>query len=104
MSQIGISLSSNMKQLIEGMAEQEGKSLSRMCGDLIERGLMFGSLNQVKQMTIKNMEYLIRILNITSVTYAQMRNGKTKFDESLLPEEVLSTIQKEVSDYIKSQF
>ena len=104
MAQITLHLSDHLKKMITDFAEQECKSVSRMCGELIERGMTHSHINLVKQVTVKNMEYLIRILNINGAIYTKLRNDKTKFDESKSSEEILRLIQKEAADYIKSQF
>jgi len=105
MTQITITISDNVKEIIEDMAEHEGKSFSRMCGDLIDRGMTHSNINAVKQLSMKNMEYAIRTLNIATDLFFKARKIESPhLSQNTSPEKMLEKIALDAKEYVEKNF
>ena len=105
-SRVTITLSPSVKKIIDDMAEEEGKSCSRMCSDLIDRGLTQSNIQlTVREVGLKNNKYLIQILNIVGEMFYKIHGKHSgKFEKDTPPEDMLDQINRWASNLSNSNF
>ena len=89
MAKISIYINAEMERKLDKIKKNSGKSLSKITSDLIETGYKVMELkkeqegnpqNKLAELEAKKMEYMLRLISITSDTYRHIRNEKSKYD------------------------
>jgi len=105
MPKVSTTITDNVKHLIDEMAEKEGKSFSRMCSDLIDRGMTQSHFFKLKEIGLKNNTYLVQILNVVGEMFFKMNGAESgQFESSKSPKEILNKISKWAKDLTERNF
>jgi hypothetical protein len=105
-SRITITLSPSVKKIVDDMAEEEGKSCSRMCSDLIDRGLTQSNIQlTIREVGLKNNKYLIQILNIVGEMFYKIHGKRSgEFEKGTSPKDMLDQISQWASNLSNANF
>jgi hypothetical protein len=99
----------NTKNQLESIQSKTGKSLSKIVSDFIETGCNVMKLkektienkshNKITELQNKTIEYLLRLMYLTSDIYRCVRNEKSKY-ETKNTEDVMEQITSNVTSYL----
>jgi hypothetical protein len=99
----------NTKNQLDAIHTKTGKSLSKIVADFIETGCNLIELkektiedksqNKITELQNKTIEYLLRLMYLTSDMYRCVRNEKSKY-ESKNTEDVMEQITSNVTSYL----